>query len=248
MALDGMQSLTANTGGFIRYADDFVVTARRKEDLEVLLPRLEEWLTERGLMLHPEKTRIVHIRDGLDFLGFNIRQYRGVCLVKPQKKKVLALLERVRLWLRKHPEVTPDVAIRYLNPILRGWAMYYRHAVSKATFDYVRHQVWMAIWRWCLRRHPKKSYQWIKAKYFKTHRGRDWRFHAKVMTDEGELIEDFLMDVSEVIIQRFVKVRHDASPDNPLLREYWAKRADRRRRFALTGRTTATYVHDLLEA
>ncbi len=154
-------------------------------------------------MLHPEKTRIVHIRDGFDFLGFNIRQYRGVCLVKPQKKKVLALLERVRLWLRKHPEVTPDVAIRYLNPILRGWAMYYRHApVSKATFDYVRHQGLdgnLALVPFVVtQRNPING---SRRSISKTHRGRDWRFHAKVMTDEGELIEDFLMDVSEVIIQ-----------------------------------------------
>mgnify|MGYP003384700784 CR=1 FL=1 len=248
MALDGMQHLTASTGGFVRYADDFIVTARRMEDLLVLKPRIEEWLLERGLILHPDKTKIVHIQDGFDFLGFNIRQYRGTCLVKPQKKKVLALLQRIRLWLRQHPAVSTDVVVRYLNPILNGWAMYYRHAVSKQTFDYVRHQVWMAIWKWCRRRHPNKAYRWIKAKYFAHHDGRDWRFHATLTIDTGERIREFLTDVSEIPIQRHIKVRGDASPDNPLLSEYWEQRASRKRRVARCGRTTASYVHDLLEA
>ncbi len=90
MALEGLQKLTASTGGFVRYADDFIATARRKEDLQALLPVIEEWLSERGMMLHPEKTKIVHIQDGFDFLGFNIRQYRGTCLVRPQKERYLS--------------------------------------------------------------------------------------------------------------------------------------------------------------
>lgn len=171
IAFDGLQKLTAGIGGFVRYADDFIVTARRKEDLQALLPVIEEWLLERGMVLHPEKTKIVHIQDGFDFLGFNIRQHRGACLVKPQKMKVFDLLQRIRLWLRKHPAVKTEEVVQYLNLILRGWAGYYRHASSKQVFDYVKHQLWMAIWKWCLRRHPSKSYSWVKAKYFVRNNG-----------------------------------------------------------------------------
>lgn len=250
LALDGMQQLIAGFGnfGFIRYADDFVITARRKEDLLVLRPHIEAWLLERGLELHPDKTKIVHIQTGFDFLGFNIRHYRGSCLVKPQKKKVFAFLQRIRLWLKQHSQVTPDVAVRYLNPLLNGWSMYYRHACSKDTFDYVKHQVWQAIWKWCRRRHPRKSYAWIKNKYFTRSNGRDWRFHSIVTTDDGTRIMDFLADVSKIQIQRHVKVRGDASPDNPALRDYWERRADRKRRLPRCGRATAEYVHDLIEA
>lgn len=112
IAFDGLQKLTAGIGGFVRYADDFIVTARRKEDLQGLLPVIEEWLLERGMMLHPEKTKIVHIQDVFDFLGFNIRQYRGTCLVKPQKSKVFEMLRRIRLWLRKHPAVKTEEVVQ----------------------------------------------------------------------------------------------------------------------------------------
>ena len=186
MALEGLQKLTASTGGFVRYADDFIATARRKEDLQALLPVIEEWLSERGMMLHPEKTKIVHIQDGFDFLGFNIRQYRGTCLVRPQKEKVFELLQRIRLWLRKHPAVKPEEVVQYLNPILRGWVGYYRHASSKQVFDYIKHQLRMAIWKWCLRRHPNKSYSWIKAKCFVHHNGQDWQFYASIPIEGGE--------------------------------------------------------------
>jgi len=121
MALDGMQQLIGAAFGFVRYADDFIITARTKEELLCIKPNIESWLAGRGMVLHPDKTKIVNIQDGFDFLGFNIRQYRGVCLVKPQKAKVLGLLQRIRHWLRNHPAVTSAEAIQYLNPLLTGW-------------------------------------------------------------------------------------------------------------------------------
>lgn len=161
---------------------------------------------------------------------------------------MLGLLRRIRSWLKAHKQATPDVVIRCLNPLLTNWAQYYRHVVSKQTFDYVKHQVWAAIWTWCKRRHPQKSYRWIKDKYFMRHDGRDWRFYAEIRTDGGEWIQEFLADVSELQIQRHIKVRGEASPDNPALKDYWRQRAKRSWRLARCGRTTASYVHDLLEA
>lgn len=73
----------------IRYADDFVVVAATREEIEAVMPILSEWLGKRGLQLHPEKTRIVHVDEGFDFLGFTIRRFKGKCLPKPQKTKVL---------------------------------------------------------------------------------------------------------------------------------------------------------------
>lgn len=81
--------------GIIRYADDFVVTAKDKESLEKVFIQIKQWLSERGLEISAEKTRIVHIDDGFDFLGFNPRQYKGKLLIKPQKGKVLALCKKI---------------------------------------------------------------------------------------------------------------------------------------------------------
>ncbi len=89
--------------GVIRYADDFVVTAKDKESLEELKIQINQWMSERGLEISEENTRIVHVSDRFDFLGFNLRQYkvkgddgvlRDKLLIRPQKSKVL---EFVRL-------------------------------------------------------------------------------------------------------------------------------------------------------
>lgn len=93
IGLHGLEKLikTLNSkAGLIRYADDFVVAAKSKEEILKLQPEVEQWLKSRGLELSKEKTKLVHIDDGFNFLGFNVRQYSGKLLIKPQKEKVLA--------------------------------------------------------------------------------------------------------------------------------------------------------------
>jgi RNA-directed DNA polymerase len=85
VALDGLENILAPRAGYIRYADDLVVTARSREEIEALVPTVSEFLAERGLELNAEKTRIVHVKDGFNFLGFNVRSYQDKCIVKPQK-------------------------------------------------------------------------------------------------------------------------------------------------------------------
>jgi RNA-directed DNA polymerase len=83
-------------------------------------------------------------------LGFNVRAYDGKCLIKPQKDKVKAFLKRIREWLKTHKTVKPESVIRSLNPIIRGWANYYRHFVSSKTFNSVDDEIWKALWKWSL--------------------------------------------------------------------------------------------------
>ncbi len=224
IALNGLERLCQGKYGFIRYADDFVVTAERQEDLQAFKPQIEEWLKERGLVLNEDKTRIVSVNDGFNFLGFNVRHYRGKCLCKPQKASVLRLLRGIREWLRDHKQTTPENVIRYLNRVLRGWADYYKHASSKDTFAYVDQQLWTALWRWALRRHREKGTDWVKNRYFGYSRGRAWRFRTTVTTSRGERMELAVTDVTTVKIRRHVKVRGTASPDDPALAAYWAHR------------------------
>lgn len=162
------------TYGYCRYADDFLITAKTKVDIEAIIPVLQNWLNVRGLELNWEKTQIVSVEQGCHFLGFTIRHFKHKCLCRPQKEKVKALLKRIRDWLRNHPTVTPTAMIHFLNPILRGWGNYYKQGASKAVFSYVDSQIWRAIWRWCRKRHPNKGSHWIARKYYRTFRGRDW--------------------------------------------------------------------------
>ncbi len=229
IALDGLQKLLGRKYGYIRYADDFVVTARSPEALIAIKPTIEKWLLDRGLVLNDEKTKIVSVNNGFDFLGFNIRSYREKCLIKPAKAKVLTILQNIAKWLRKHRSVETKVVIDYLNPLLRGWAQYYRYVVSSQTFKYVQASLWNLLWRWCKRRHPKKNLDWIKRKYFQINAGKDWCFFAK--DANKETIK--LIDISCVAIERHRKVIDTASPDDPTLNEYWLDRINRKhRRFA----------------
>ncbi len=124
----------SNRYGFIRYADDLLVTAQSKEDIEALIPTLETWFAERGLELNQEKTTVAHVSEGINFLGFHIRHFDGSCYILPQKEKVLSFLAKVRAWLQGNVSAKPEAVIHTLNPLLRGWGNYYKHGASKRTF------------------------------------------------------------------------------------------------------------------
>jgi RNA-directed DNA polymerase len=211
--------------GIIRYADDFVITSKDYESLEVALTQIKQWLSQRGLEISAEKTRVVNIEDGFDFLGFNIRQYNGKCLIKPQKEKVLTFCKKIGQNLSNMKASTQEEVVNKLNPLLRGFANYYRGVVSKETFSYISHRVWQYLWRWALRRHPNKSKKWVKNRYFKRYKGIDWTFMCQGTGRKGKDKTYILYDISKTPIIRHVKVKGLASPDDPTLREYWHNRS-----------------------
>ena len=131
----------------VRYADDFIITGRSKEMLEnEVKPLVAKFLRTRGLELSSEKTRITHIDQGFDFLGFSVRKYNGKLLIKPSTKNVHVLLERVRDLIKAHKQATQTELLERLNPLLRGWAQYYRNVAAKRTFKTVDKEVWKALW------------------------------------------------------------------------------------------------------
>jgi RNA-directed DNA polymerase len=168
--LDGMEKLLDDNFGkrrsginLIRYADDFIITAKTKEILEEgIKPLLMGFLKERGLELSEKKTRITHIDEGFDFLGQNIRKYpesknKSKLLIKPSKDNVKTFLKNIRSKIHKSRSMTQGVLIGILNPMIRGWTNYHKSVVSKATFSKIEHEIWESLWRWAKRRHPKKG-------------------------------------------------------------------------------------------
>jgi RNA-directed DNA polymerase len=116
----------------IRYADDFVITGVTREVLvDEVWPVVEQFLAERGLLLSPEKTRVTHIEEGFDFLGMNVRKYDGKLLIKPADTSVQRFLRKLRDVVKGNATARQDWLIRKLNPLIQGWANYYRHVVSK---------------------------------------------------------------------------------------------------------------------
>lgn len=216
-----------NRYGIIRYADDYIITAKTKEDIEAIIPIVEEWLRERGLTLNKEKTNVTHIGKGFDFLGFTLRQHQGKTLCFPEKEKVLSKLREIRAWLKKNPSATPEKVIGYLNPIIRGIGNFYKTGVSKAAMKYFDAQIWKALWKWARRRHenPYKGARWVRKKYFRTNQGTDWTFFAKVQDRRhGKPKYIHLTRAGSIPIERHVKVKDISSPDDPTLAVYWKDR------------------------
>lgn len=114
-----------------RHADDFIITGATKDVLEKeARPLVEQFLSERGLQLSPEKTCITHIDQGFDFLGQHLRKFGGTLLVKPSKKNTHAFLEKVRGIIDANKSTRQENLIRLLNPVIRGWVNYHRHIVA----------------------------------------------------------------------------------------------------------------------
>jgi len=208
----------------VRYADDFIVTGSSKELLEnEVKPLVEAFMRERGLELSQEKTHITHIEEGFDFLGQNVRKYNGKLLIKPSKKSVKAHLESIRGRIKDNPTDTAGHLITLLNPVIRGWANYHRHAISSEIFHKVDYAIFKALWRWAKRRHPNKGKKWIRKKYFQTVGTRNWVFVGEIIGKQGvKRVE--LASAGKTPIQRHNKIRGEANPYDPQWETYFDER------------------------
>lgn len=249
VALDGLEAAVhASAGGserarrraklnVIRYADDFVVSGASRDVLEsVVLPAIRRFVAERGLELSEEKTRITHIAEGFDFLGQNVRTYGDQLLTKPAKKSIKSLLDKVRDIIKGNATATQAAVIQQLNPVIRGWAMYHRHAAAKATFSLIDTHIWQMLWRWSVRRHPTKGARWVIRRYFRQRGTRSWAFATKGAAD-GTTVGLQVFRASTVAVTRHVKVPGAAHPFDPAWTEYLARRRAAQRSVKLFGAT-----------
>lgn len=206
----------------VRYADDFVVTSSSKELLQTeIRPWIEAFLAQRGLRLSPEKTKVVHIDEGFDFLGWNFRKYTGKLLIKPSKKNVKAFYSKVRGILKTHISVKQEDLIAKLNPVLRGWAQYHQPVVAKETFSRMDSLIYWRLVRWSRRRHPNKSRPWCKSRYWRRIKDRD-EFATTVKTDEGSRTSK-LLKLADTEIVRHEKIKGDYNPFDPAWEVYGEK-------------------------
>jgi RNA-directed DNA polymerase len=211
----------SNKVNFIRYADDFIVTADDKASLEnIITPIIEKFLQERGLSLSAEKTRIVHIRQGFDFLGQNVRKYKDKLLIKPSRKNTKAVREKIKSVIMNNKTTTQAKLMRQLNPIIRGWATYHRHAVAKQTFVLLDDQIFKILWYWACRRHRNSRRTWIKRKYFPLFRGVEWNFSCK--DEDGKQL--ILYKAQAMPIQRHIKIKGNANPYAKEWHDYFDRR------------------------
>lgn len=225
------------------YADDFVVLHPTRAGVEKAKQIAEEWLSGMGLHLKASKTRIAHTlltpddgeRAGFDFLGFSVRHYPTgkaqmgsewhrqhpyKMLIKPSTQAIKRHHQALRAIIRAHKAAPQKALLVALNPVIRGWSMYYRSVASKRIFASCDYHLMATLKHWAGRRHGHKSPRWVFNKY--------WRRNSKTSKTRGRLEFSTPNDLRLVLhadmpIRRHVKVRGRASPyDGNLV--YWAHR------------------------
>ncbi len=164
---------------FARYADDFIVTAKTEEIAKEVKELIKGFLKGRGLELSDEKTLITHIDIGFDFLGWNFRKYNGKLLVKPSKKSIEKVTEKISDTIKRGKSWKQEDLIDDLNPVITGWTNYHQTVVSSEVFRKLDYRIWNMLWHWAKRRHPNKSKQWIARKYWHTVGNRNWVFSTE---------------------------------------------------------------------
>jgi len=164
---------------------------------------IKDFLKDRGLELSDEKTLITHIDNGFDFLGWNFRKYKGKLLVKPSKKSIEKVTEKISDIIKTGKAWKQEHLIDALNPVIIGWTNYHQSAVSSETFHKMDYRIWNMLWHWAKRRHPRKSKHWIARKYWHRVGKRNW-----VFSDENKKLR-FLSDTK---IIRHARLKLDMNP------------------------------------
>lgn len=218
--LDGLEAVVCHSYtfrrrhniNFVRWADDFIVTANSREVLEeTIRPRIDAFLAQRGVRLSPQKTVITPIDDGFDFLSQTLRKHAcangqaGKLRIIPSKAAVQALKVQIKTVCQQAAGTSAEALVDTLNPILRGWANYHRHSICSDTFASLDNYVWQRLWRWTQRRHSNKTGRWRAHRYF-LHRGAYWQFTDPVT---GKRVIRLQQAVTP---QRHIKVKAEANP------------------------------------
>ena len=154
----------------VRYADDFVVLLTGTRDhVEDLRSEVAAVLAPMGLRLSEEKTVITHIDEGFDFLGFHIQRKlkqgtkRRTLYTYPSKTSLASVKAKVRGVLTQgNTNQTLANLLQRINPVLRGWANYFRHGVSARTFDYLNSWSWWRVVNWLRHKHRRASWKWLR--------------------------------------------------------------------------------------
>jgi RNA-directed DNA polymerase len=220
-----------NSPVLVRYADDVVALCHSRDQVEQVKQRLSQWLEPRGLVFNEDKTRIVHLSQGIDFLGFTIRRYGNKLRITPSAAGIRRFRERLRTEVRALRGWNASEVITTLSPVIRGWAAYYRTVVSSRVFDGLDYYLWRLLYHWAVRSHRNKPKRWIVKRYFgKFNKAREtrWVFGDR---DSGRYLPYF----SWTKIRRHKMVAGTASPDDPTLTHYWEDRRRKQQRTVLSA-------------
>ena len=205
-------SLRRRSVSLIRYADDFVIIHESLAVVQRCKEVISEWLKDMGLEIKPSKTRLIHTlneyegqKAGLNFLGFNIRQFKSgkytsgkntngqllgfSTIITPSKESQKAHYQKIKEVIDKHRAKPQYMLIKNLNPIIRGWCNYFSIGCPSKVFYRMDFQIYWKLQRWARRRHPNKGKHWISNKYFHKIGNRNWVFSTRSEKNAFALLE-----------------------------------------------------------
>ena len=208
-----------------RYADDFIILAKTKEDIEKVPELLKPYLEERGLILAEDKTKITHVTDGFDFLGANCRLYEtkdGLrCFIKPSKESIKKFKSKLYDKTKSLHGYSVDYLIDELNPIIQGTANFWRPWVSKKIFGQLDHYIWKITFNFICRMHSNKSKDWIINKYYPPYfDGKHYGNWVLTGPNKG----NYLKKIVWTSIRRHKMIKHNYSPYDKTKTEYFKQR------------------------
>lgn len=248
------------TGGpsFIRYADDFIILCYTKNEAIAIKENLNNLLSKRGLVVAENKTRIAHICEGFDFLGFRLQiapkdgyenkdvilkrdddyEYsyqKTLMLIRPSDKSIDNFKSRVKAVFQEHYGSTAGKLILNLNPIIRGWATSKQNWHCNRTFHKLDHYLFNLCVRWMRRSHPNKPWYWLKAKYFtsKTSHGfnNKWVFWGELPNKKGAKSDPIRLELFQLKWFKpfnHIMVLNSANPDDPVYTRYFREFTQKR--------------------
>jgi RNA-directed DNA polymerase len=253
MALDGLEHVVLNSAprrsriNFVRYADDFIITAKSRTILEQhVRPAVEAFLSERGLELSPEKTVITHITQGFTFLGQSFRKQGGKLHITPSGNAIKSIIQKLGDLMRKHVASPAPALIKALNQTLRGWGNYHKHVVSSKAFARIDTYVFEQLWRMLRKRHPKKSKHWLIKRYW-TASGRTSRFSVRHIRVDRCVKVYSVIRLHDLPRSRYVKIKADANPYTKEYAGYFYERRHNRAAKQLGALSAKEYVKKKLK-
>jgi RNA-directed DNA polymerase len=212
---------------YVRYADDFVVLCGSLKEARTTQIEIATWLKSKNLKLAANKTRIVHIDEGFDFLGVNIRHYdtsktksNKVLMIQPSKKSIEKIKQKLREEWQFARGKSIVTVLNRINPIIKGWCNYFCKFVSTKYFRHLDNWTYVKCQNYASRMHPQKGKKWIYDKYFKTfvaNKKDRWIFGDK---SSGQYLKKFTW----TNIRQHILVKGYTSPYDPTVKLYWENR------------------------
>ncbi len=215
---------------YVRYADNFVVICSSLKEAQQTHIEISTWLKSKGLNIATNKTRIVNISEGFDFLGINIKQHETkakskvkgkVLLMRPSRDSISSIKSKLKNEWKHLRGKSLTTVLNKINPIIIGWRNYFRKYVSVYNFRTLDNWTYLKAWNYASRMHSSKGKKWIYDKYFgnfiSTRKDR-WIFGDK---STGNYLQKFAW----ANIKRHVLVKGSNSVYDPKLKEYWEIRS-----------------------